>query len=92
MQVQTRGDQGRKAGGDSEVAAEVGVDAVSECLHTISGEQIERGESFGDSEEVGVAGDLATRVDGGRGEEEDAVSQGQKRYPNRRHCESSVGQ
>ena len=33
MQVQRRGDQGRKAGGDSDVAAEVDVDVVilTEC-------------------------------------------------------------
>ena len=50
-----RGDQGRIAGADSEVTARVvdsagvGVEnALSECLHTISGTQIERGESFGD--------------------------------------------
>ena len=57
--MQRRGDQGRIAGADSEVEnaelaevvdfAGVGVeDALSECLHTISGTQIERGESFGD--------------------------------------------
>ena len=81
-----RGDQGRIAGADSEVAAGVvsevesaglaevedsagigvEVDAVSECLHTISGAHIERGESFGDDSGTQVA----------RGEEgDDAVSQ-----------------
>ena len=75
MQVQRRGDQGRKSGSEVEVvdadfdvesagvdskmkdaglaevvdSAGVGVeDALSECLHTIFGTQIERGESFGD--------------------------------------------
>ena len=44
------------------------MDALSGCLHTISGARIERGESSGDE---GV--DSATRDDGAGGKEEDAV-------------------
>ena len=76
--MQRRGDQGRIAGADSEVedagpaGVDVEVDAVSECLHTISGTQVERGESFGDeggeklikSESILTALECRIRVEG----------------------------
>ena len=48
--MQRRGDHERRSGTDSEMIAkgEAEIDVVSECLHTISGTQTERDESFDD--------------------------------------------